>query len=98
MTVKYKNLLIVAGVNSLPQQTGDVNRALAEGEVKPPGFLPWQKLEHSGKCSRQRTPDLGNQDRGNLSSDESFLTGLLHAGMFCGLYMSSFEVPDVLKM
>lgn len=91
--------VILASSYSLSLQTRGVNRALAGGEVKPPaGFLPWQKLGHRGKYSRQGNTDLGNQSRGNLGSDIIFLTALLHASMLCGLYGSSFELSEVLKM
>lgn len=83
---------------SLPLQAGGVNGAVAGWEVKPlVGFLPFQKLGDSGKCSRQGTSDLRNQFRGNLSSDVSWLTILLYAGMLCGLCRSS-ELSEVLKM
>lgn len=79
---QVQKTVILAGSNSLPLQTGGVNRALAGGDVKPPAvFLPWQKLGDGGKYSRWGTTDLGNQSRGNLSSDVSLLTALLHAGM-----------------
>lgn len=52
---------------SLPLQAGGVNGAVAGWEVKPlVGFLPFQKLGDSEKCSRQGTSDLRNQFRCEL--------------------------------
>lgn len=93
---QVQRTIILAGSYSSPLQTGGVNTALAGGEVEP--FLPWQKLENSGKYSRQGTTDLGSQSRGNLSLHVSLLTGLLHANILCFLYGSFFELSEVLQM
>lgn len=70
MTDKYRKSVILAGSNSFPLHIVGVNKALYGGEVKSPvGFLPWRELGNSRKRSRQGNIGLGNQSRGNLSSD-----------------------------
>lgn len=84
--------MILAGSNSLPLRIVGVNKALYGREVKPPvGFLPWQKLGDSRKCSRRGNTGLGNQSRGNFRGVQ-MLTELLRASMLYGLYRSFFEL------
>lgn len=74
--------MILVGSNSLPLQIVgvSVNKALYGGKVKPPvGFLPWQKLGDSRKCSRRGNRGLGNQSRGNLSADVDRTAACKHA-------------------